>query len=321
MAVQDASNCQACGATSNLVHCEACKSRLSQGMAVGVCLQCRQDPRKMEAVGRIQASGSTNAAQLLCNLCIVHERQKQEDLLIQTVGGPTPTDLLRSIAASRSWFLVLSRATPEAKLSALGKLKRQIDFTTTERELANGLAAKDPMTALFMTGLNNAATAHETCTRAMEVYVNARVPTIKYKTLLLPPTGGMDRARRHFAECMASPDPLVAALAAERDFLCSWFEKQSTPIPKKVGKHTMPLEVPLHALITLRHVFKSLSQRIKKASARAESDLMLIRAWYSDHIMLANSMAQQSLADATAVTLRNQVVGPVRRELPPCRRR
>ena len=50
--------------------------------------------------------------------------------------------------------------------------------------------------------------------------------------------GSMDRARRHFQELMASPDPLVAALAAERDFLCTFIERQSVPVHKKSDKST-----------------------------------------------------------------------------------
>ena len=113
MPVQDASACQACGANENLIQCGTCKDRLAQGFAIGVCLNCRSDLRKMEAVGKVQAGGSADAPTLRCNLCIVHERQVQEELLVRTVGGPTPTDLLRPIANSHKWFLTLSRATPE----------------------------------------------------------------------------------------------------------------------------------------------------------------------------------------------------------------
>ena len=39
-------------------------------------------------------------------------------------------------------------------------------------------------------------------------------------------------------------------------------------------------------------MFKALSQRLKKASSRTESDLMLVRAWYSDVMLIAHSHVQ-----------------------------
>ena len=197
MSVAKAKACQACGEEQNLIHCTTCASRLTKGVAMAVCITCADNPRKLEALGKIMSSSSTGGADaFLCLLCQAHQRQQEEDQLVRAVGGPSPTDLLRMVASTAPWFLTVSRATPEAKLSALGKLKRQMDHTTTEQELASGVASHDPIAAFLLQQKGDSATT----TKAMEVYVNAKVPTIKFKDLLLPPRGGMDRARRHFAE-------------------------------------------------------------------------------------------------------------------------
>ena len=114
---------------------------------------------------------------------------------------------------------------------------------------------------------------------------------------------------------MNSQDKVVRALAAERDFLCNFVERQFTPVPKR-GQPRGHVEVPRNALYMLRNTFKSLSHRIKKASARNDNDLALIRAWYGDHLIVANTWCQQELADATLSLVTNDA-GPSPRALPP----
>ena len=232
---------------------------------------------------------------------------------MQQVGGPSPTDLLRQVAQSAPWFLVLARATPEEKLTALGKLKRQLDHTSDDQELVHGVANHDPIAAFLLQQRGLGASSANN--KAVEVYVHSKVPTIKFKDLLLPPRGSMERARCHFKECMNSQDKVVRALAAERDFLCNFVERQFIPVPKR-GQPLGHVEVPRNALHMLRNTFKSLSHRIKKASARNDNDLALIRAWYGDHLIVANTWCQQELADAT-LSLVNADNMSSRRALPP----
>ena len=176
------------------------------------------------------------------------------------------------------------------------------------------------MAAVLMQSLNMNSSPSATCNKAMEVFVNSKVPTIKFKELLLPPAGSVDRARRHFQESMASSDKLVAALAAERDFLCGFVERQCAPPPKK-GKTQAYVETPHHALLWLRAMFRSLSQRFKKASTRNEAELALIHAWYSDHMLIANSYCQQELADATVQILQKNTITPSFMDAAPGKRR
>ena len=157
--------------------------------------------------------------------------------------------------------------------------------------------------------LHHLATAsgptNEVAADAMESYVTARCPSIKYKALLLSTHGGsMPKARRHFEEHKNNPDPLVAALASERVFLCDWIEKQCAPPPKKGSKNQAgPLEVPYEACVWLRYIFKSLSQRLKRSAARSEAATMIIKNWYVDHLSLANAMMSSHVVASAASAL------------------
>ena len=114
----------------------------------------------------------------------------------------------------------------------------------------------------------------------------------------------MDRATRHFQELMGSPDDLVGAWSAERDFLCAFIVKQCVPVHKKSAKNET-LDTPYHALCWLRYTFKCLSVRMKKAAARNENDLIFIRAWYGDTLQLAHAQVQQHVALTAAEAWRN----------------
>ena len=159
------------------------------------------------------------------------------------------------------------------------------------------------MAAIVLSAVS-AAHGNPLCAKAVDAFVNAKCPAIKYKQLLLPEHGGsFDRAKRHFSDLKASTDPIVAALAAERDFLCSYIEHQYTAPPKKAARNLIP-EIPYHALVQLRFIFKSLSIRIKKATARNEAELVLARSWYSDHMIIAQSFVQQRFVEQAALVMR-----------------
>ena len=108
-----------------------------------------------------------------------------------------------------------------------------MDFTSSARELADSMANDNPMAAIIMTTMSQPG-ASALATKAMDAFVTAKRPTMKYKALLLAECGGsLDKARRHFCDLKSSPEPLVAAMAEERDFLCSSVERQCAPPTKK----------------------------------------------------------------------------------------
>jgi hypothetical protein len=295
MAVKPGVSCQACGAEEALSQCMSCKSRLSRGFQIAVCSDCKTDSRKLEAIGRFKGGSSTEEAQLHCNMCITHERQQEEERLIQAVGGPSPNELLRTIAGKMPWYLVIAKATPEEKLAAHQKLKRRLDFSSTERELFASLETESPQAAMAAFVVQQAASSgnNAAAARLVDSFVHSKVPSIKYKDLLFPPTGSFDKGRRHFVEMMKSADPLVAAMAAERDFLCNFFEGQCSPPHKKATRYSpVQMDVPHHAVQWLHGALKSLSQQYKKAAARQEAELMLIRTHYATHLMVAHSYVQ-----------------------------
>ena len=223
--------------------------------------------------------------------------------MIKSVGGPSPADILRCVSDNAPWYITLARASAEDRLAAHFKVKRRLDFTSSAKELSDSLALQDPMAAIVLSTVS-AAHNNPLCAKAVDAFVNAKCPAIKYKQLLLPEHGGsFDRAKRHFSDLKASSDPVVAALAAERDFVCSYIEHQYTAPPKKAAKNMIP-EIPYHALVQLRFMFKSLSIRLKKATARNEAELVLARSWYSDHMIIAQSFVQQHFVEQAALVMR-----------------
>ena len=132
---------------------------------------------------------SAEAQEFQCTPCMYFEQRKQEELLLATVGGLNPDEILQTIARAAPWFIVLRQATDAQKLSALGKLKRRLDFTSSAVELANGLAQKDQMAALLL--LQNLATGRDDSltNQAMEAFVASKCPSVKYKELFFQSSG------------------------------------------------------------------------------------------------------------------------------------
>ena len=220
MPVLDGICCQVCGRDESLVQCSACTERLrDRGVRISVCSTCLTDERLFEGIAKLLPASSTDGFNFICNICVASNRHAERDRLLRLVGGPSPEELLDTIAGKAPSHLVLKAAAPEELMTALTKVKRKLDYSTTSKELADSLAMRDPLAVVVaaMHKEDNPLT-----TKTMEAYVAAKAPSIKFKQLLLPPSGNLDRARRHFVELVQSNDKLVAALAAERDFLCQY---------------------------------------------------------------------------------------------------
>ena len=299
MSTAESTACIVCGSKQGLTQCNNCAVRLNNtGFSVAVCAVCVADDVMLVAAGKMLKDDIQGSAIFRCNPCWHAEKRQKQEALLKAVGGSTPTDILRSVAATAPWFLVLKQASSDELLTALMKVKRRMDFTSTAQELADSLAANDAMAAVLVH--TAAISSAESLTRkAMDAFVSSKCPSIKYKDLLLPSRGGsLDKAKRHFSELARAKDPIVAALASERDFLCDYIEKQVTPAPKRHQRNSVSaLDPPEHVLVWLRYLFKSLSQRIKKAAARDEGATLLVKAWYSDHLTLSQSMMHAHYAN------------------------
>ena len=170
--------CVACGATDELHQCTTCTSRLlNKGVSASICKNCFADASVLEAVGKMQADGSNGEPSFLCMPCVFYLKRRAEEQLLATVGGPSPADVLKIIAKSAPWYLTIRQASDEEKLNALTKLKRRLDFTSTSRELANGLANYDPMSALLLqnlasSGSNPPVRASDGCICGVEVPIS-----------------------------------------------------------------------------------------------------------------------------------------------------
>lgn len=271
MSAVQATTCLSCGSAAGLVHCSNCKIRMNdKGVITAICQACRADEAALDAVGKLVATNSTTE-EFQCRPCVIFIKRKQDEELVRAVGGPNPMEVLKTVANTAPWFIVLQRATPKQKLQALNKLKRRTDFSSTAMELADGLAARDVMPAMLLQQVSGTS-PNPLAQEALETYVTSKCPSIKFKQLLLAEYGGsIDKARRHFNEQAANPDLLVSALAQERLFLCSWIEKRNTPAQKRSERLALGVpDAPYEATVWLRCLFRSLSLQIKSAAARNE---------------------------------------------------
>lgn len=132
-----------------------CLRQTSQkGYKGAICAECMPDERKVEGIGKLMSSTNIQAPTFSrCSPCIVAERQGDEDAFLRSVGGPSPQEVLRSIAASHAWFLRLARASLDDKLAAHYEPKRRQDINTSERGSAHSLANHDPMGAMLLNNL------------------------------------------------------------------------------------------------------------------------------------------------------------------------
>ena len=180
MSLSKAESCRLCGSPGELTQCAWCEKRLKRGVITAYCKLCLDDPRKMEGAGRLEKAHGTAQDELHCNVCLICERQQAEDQLIRTVGGPTPEQLLKKLAVATPWFVTLAQASPEDKLSAHLRLKRRMDFTTTEQELSASLAMHDPMAAFVVDRLGG-QDRNTVGSKTLEAFVTHKVPSIMYK--------------------------------------------------------------------------------------------------------------------------------------------
>ena len=161
--------------------------------------------------------------------------------------------------------------------------------------LADSLANTNSHAAVLLQNLapkGKAGTDSSITSKARRSFVKNQCPSVKYKTLLLPPNGSIHKATRHFQDMLRVEDPLVVALAMERIFLCEWAETTYRPMAsaKERRKGDVP-EVPDFALTIPRSVFKSLSNTIKNNANKNEDNELMIKAWYTEHIAWATTWA------------------------------
>ena len=89
------------------------------------------------------------------------------------MGGPTPLEVMKTVASSAPWFIVLQCATAEEKQTALNKLKRRTDFSATATELADGLASREVLPALLLQSMSSGP-SNPLAQRALETYVTSK---------------------------------------------------------------------------------------------------------------------------------------------------
>ena len=103
----------------------------------------------------------------------MHAQHAAEDEMIRSVGGTSPEDILRCVAAHAPWYMTLARASPAEKLAAHYRVKQQVDFTSSARELADSMAHDNPMAAIIVSTMSQPG-ASMLATKAMDAFVTAK---------------------------------------------------------------------------------------------------------------------------------------------------
>jgi hypothetical protein len=296
-------HCMSCGGGETLHQCATCKDRLKNtGCGQALCEACIKKPDDLGMFGAIPQDADIG---FVCCACIKHLERLEQEKLFQQLKGPSSEKILRTVSERFPWALSIAQASPEELLDALQFCKRKLSGHRTVAALAESLANSNSHAALLIQqmGQNLAGAAQPNASlasRALRTFVKNQCPSIKYKTLLLPPNGSIHKATRHFQDMLKVEDPLVVALAQERLFLCEWAESAYRPVTseKQRRKGEFP-EVPEFALHILRGTLKSLSVKIKSGAAKDQEADMMVKAWYADHISWATTWAMMERSAPT----------------------
>lgn len=284
--------CLACGSETELLQCQTCSDRLKgNGTSQALCVTCIGNPDELMMFGN--KSGDA----FICNPCVKFVERKKQEELFQTLKGPSSEKILRTVSSKFPWALTIAQASPDELLDALQTCKRKLSGCRTVSALADNLANSNSHAALLLqnlgeNGSGGVGSNASLVARTLRTFVKNQCPSVKYKSLLLPPTGSIHKATRHFQDMLKVEDSLVAALAQERIFLCEWAESTFRPtLSEKQRRKSETPELPEFALRILRCTLKSLSTKIKNAASKDDDAEMMVKAWYADHINWATTWA------------------------------
>jgi hypothetical protein len=294
-----ATDCAACGAELEVIGCEDCDARLKgKGTCLGLCAGC--------LIADVCADFGEQMAEsksFRCKACMKAKERLRQEEIFQKLKGPDPERILKTVAGKFPWALEIAKASPEELLEALQFLKRKLSGHRTVAALAESLANSNAQAALLIQqlgrGLTEGIAEDSMTTRVLRTFVKNQCPVVKYKALLLPPSGSLYKTIRHFQDMLKVEDKLVVALAQERLFLCEWAETHFRPQPsdKQRKRGDFP-EVPEIALRILRATFKSLSAKVKNAALRDEDANLMVKVLYADHFEWAHSQILMKMAES-----------------------
>ena len=143
MVLAVASACMACGAAASRRQCVYCLTRLSdKKIQTAICAACCNDELAVDSVGKLLTASSSDTPEYQCRPCSITEKRAREAALMSSVAGPSPQEILQTVAATAPWFLVLRQASDDDKMAALIKVKRKLDFNATAQEDLSALVQR-----------------------------------------------------------------------------------------------------------------------------------------------------------------------------------
>ena len=99
MVIRDSGACNGCAGNANLRQCSVCVRRLSDnGFKVAACDTCKADEDKMSLLGKFLERGAPPVETFVCNFCLAFERQERDNALSAAVSGPSPQQVMRTLA-------------------------------------------------------------------------------------------------------------------------------------------------------------------------------------------------------------------------------
>ena len=296
-----ATSCAACGNPNDLLQCDTRKQRLGNiGSCQALCMGCTAKPEECSTFGKpiTDMDAPEVIVGSICTPGGAFVKRKQQEKVFESLKGPSSETILRTISARFPWAIEIQQAAPSDLSEALQFCKRTLSGQRTIEALAENLANSNTHAAILLQHMGASVTGNSEsiANKALRTFVKNQCPAIKYKFLLLPPSGSLLKAQRHFTDMLKVEDGLVVALAQERLLLINYFENQFQPLQsEKQRKRGYSPELPEFGLHSLRATLKSLSTGIK-ASARKDNDAdTLVKAFYQDHISWASKWTMMSV--------------------------
>ena len=192
-----------------------------------------------------------------------------------------PFSICRDISSACPWMTELRRAAPADLRTALVRVKKHLPPSNApgiEDALGRGgEVPPDGASLLLMTAQfpGSSTQAEKVALESVDRIRLSRAPHMRYKYLLAGGLRSMDRALEYFRRVVTPPDdPLMRAVASEREFICGAVRILFTPYALP-GKGVAPPTIRPEGLIQTLAVLRTLSRMVGGA-ANAETPFLRV---------------------------------------------
>ena len=214
-----------------------------------------------------------------------------------------PASVCRDIFVVRPWMGELRRASRTDLRTALVRAKKHLPPSNSpglEDVLGQGGEVPSDGTSLLLTTAQFSSAGAQAEKVAMESADRirlSRAPHVTYKYLLSGGARSMEKALEYFRRVAdQSDDPLVRAVASEREFICETMRIPFTPYAPP-GKGLAPPSIRPGGLVQTLAVLRTLSLLVKDA-ARVETPFLRVFDPRYGYLLKYNMPASKGKQDA-----------------------